>query len=204
MESIMKKIIPLILSLSLLFVTKAYGEEPLDVLKTAVDQVISILEDSTYKGKSELQHEALWNIMEKIFDFNMMSRRTLANNWKSFTPQEQKEFSGVFGRFLGDNYLNKIQSEFSGEKVEYLGQEMITGKKALVMTKILRKSVQTPIDYGMFLRNGKWKIYDVKIEGVSLLKNYRSQFIDILIKETPRQLIDRLKEKLNKYDSSTN
>lgn len=194
----MKKIIPLILSLSLLFITNAYGEEPLDVLKSAVDQVISILEDPTYKGKSELQHEALWDIISKIFDFNMISRRTLANNWKSFTPQEQNEFSGVFGRFLGDNYLNKIQSEFSGEKVEYLGQEMITGKKAVVMTNILRKSVKTPIDYGMFLRDGKWKIYDVKVEGVSLMKNYRSQFNDILIKETPQQLIERLKEKVNK------
>ena len=193
----MKKIMPLIFCLLIFITPDVHGEEPLNTLEEAIDSVISILEDPAYKDKPELQHKILWNVIREIFDFNIMSRRTLANNWKSFSPQEQKEFSEVFGIFLGDMYLNKIQTGFSGEKVNYLGQEMVSSKKANVMTKLIRKNVETPIYYGMFIRDGEWKIYDVKIEGVSLMKNYRAQFGELLIKETPRKLIERLKQKLS-------
>ncbi len=193
----MKKIVPLILIVLFLFTGLAYSEEPLAELKISVDRVINILADPVYKDDQKSQREAIWKIINDIFDFKMMSRMTVAKNWKAFTPQEQDEFAQVFGRFLGDSYLNKIQAEFSGEKVEYLEQEMISDQRAVVMTSILRKDVKVPMDYGMILRDNKWKVYDVKIEGVSLMKNYRSQFNDILIKETPRQLIERLRLKIN-------
>lgn len=193
----MKKILPLILIVLFLFTGLAYSEEPLAELKVSVDRVINILADPVYKDDQKSQREAIWKIINDIFDFKMMSRMTVAKNWKAFTPQEQDEFAQVFGRFLGDSYLNKIQAEFSGEKVEYLEQEMLSDQRAVVMTSILRKDVKVPMDYGMILRDNKWKVYDVKIEGVSLMKNYRSQFNDILIKETPRQLIERLRLKIN-------
>lgn len=193
----MKKLLALIFIALFLFSGGAYGEEPLDVLKVSVDRVINILEDPAFKEDQKSQREAIWKIIDDIFDFKMMSRMTVAKNWKAFTPEEQDEFAAVFGRFLGNSYLNKIQAEFSGEKVEYIEQEMVSGQRALVMTSILRKDVKVPMDYGMIFRDNKWKVYDVKIEGVSLMSNYRSQFNDILIKETPRQLIDRLKQKIN-------
>ena len=194
----MKKIIPVMFFIFLAFPSQPKAAQPLEVLKSAMDEVIVILEDSKYQDESmkEAQQEEIWENIRKIFDFNEMARRTLANNWRNFTSQQQQEFSDVFSRFLGENYLERIQSEFQGEKVSYLGEDMTTDTRAVVMTKVIRGSVETPIDYSMMLRNGTWKVYDVKVEGVSLMKNYRSQFSSILLKESPDQLIERLKDKI--------
>jgi len=125
-----------------------------------------------------------------------MARLTLARNWQAFTPSQQEEFSGLFGQFLGNTYLDKIQSGFSDEQVEYTGEELLSVTKAVVMTNLIRKGVKTPIHYSLQKKGDSWRIYDVKIEGVSLLKNYRTQFSNILIREKPEGLIAMLKNKL--------
>lgn len=198
----MKKIITLVIFILFVATSNVQAGEPLKTLKTEIDQVINILSDPAFKdpSKKEAQRESLWVIINRVFDFKIMSRLTLANNWSLFTPEQQKEFSKVFGRFLGDTYLNKIQSSFSGEQVKYLGDETLTNNRSVVMTKIIGKDREIPIDYNMILTDGKWKIYDVKIEGISLLKNYRSQFGNILINEKPEKLIAQLKSKVKKLD----
>ena len=176
----------------------SFGSQPMETLRYAVDNVISILEDKTYQNsqQKEDQQQKIWDIFVQIFDFEEMSKRTLANDWRSFTPQQQVEFSDIFAKFLGNTYLGKLQKEFNGESVDYLGNEMLTDTKAVVRTTILRQGVEVPIDYSMLLKENAWKIYDVKIEGVSLLKNYRAQFRSILMKNSPEYLIDMLKKKI--------
>ena len=194
----MKRVILILFLLFFCLSSTAHSAQPLDVLKDAINQVLSILEDPVYQDASrkESQQKKIRCIINQIFDFKEMSKRTLARNWKIFTAQQKKEFSDVFGEFLADNYLKKIQTGFKGEKVVFLSQEMVTDTKAMAKTKILRETVEIPVDYSMLMRSGTWKVYDVKIEGVSLMKNYRAQFSSILLKEKPSQLIDRLRKKI--------
>lgn len=193
----MKRIILILLFACILLPINAYSAQPNDILQTAIDQVIFILEDPAYQDESRktVQKEKLWKIIGEIFDFEEMSKRTLARNWKGFSPPQQKEFTEVFGNFLTANYLKKIQSGFKGEKVVYLDYEKINETKAFVETKIIRESVEIPVNYSMLVSNNSWRIYDVKIEGVSLMKNYRVQFNSILRKESPDQLIETLRKK---------
>lgn len=188
-----------ILLLTTVTVSFALETQPIDVLKTPINRVISILKDPQYHdaAKKDEQREKMWEIIQSVFDFKEISRRTLARNWKHFGPEQQKQFIHVFSEFLGDNYLNRIQSEYKNQRVIYKSQKMLSGNKALIRTKILRENdIEIPVDYKMKARNHVWKIYDVNIEGVSLVNNYRSQFARILLKETPEQLIKRLKIKL--------
>ena len=176
----------------------ASGNQPMDDLKGPIDQVVDILKDPQYQAADQKarQRDKMWTIIQAVFDFQEISRRTLANNWKLLSPDQQKEFVDVFSEFLGNTYLDKIQGEYKNEKVLYLGQDMLTESKALIKTKILRENnVDIPVDYSMLRLDQGWKIYDVNIEGVSLVQNYRSQFNQILMKEIPAQLIDRLKKK---------
>jgi len=194
----LKKVIVFLFLLLAFWPAQAHCEQPLEVLRGAIDHVISILEDPALRDETrkESQHKKIWDAIKQIFDFEEMSKRTLARNWKRFTQQQKEEFTDTFGEFLADNYLRKIQKDFKAEKVIYLNQDMVTDTKALVKTKILRKAVEIPVDYGMLIRDKSWRVYDVKIEGVSLMKNYRAQFQNILIKESPSQLIERLKKKI--------
>jgi phospholipid transport system substrate-binding protein len=193
--------------LCILFITSplhSYGAQPMDVLKQAVDEVLTILADPAYQDPSgaDEQQEKLWKIIHDVFDFHEMSRSTAGRHWKRFSESQKKEFTDVFGRFLADNYLHKIRSGFKGEKVAYIEQYMVTDTKAVVKTEIKRENGDIPVDYSMILLDGAWRVYDVKIEGVSLVKNYRSQFHSILMDESPDRLIEMLKEKLAGEKSS--
>lgn len=194
----MKKILPILFIFLMIMHSPSWGAEPLDILKGQVDQVMSILQDPQYSDQSKkgAQRERIWAIIRGFFDMEEMSKRAVAQHWKRFTPQEQKEFIKVFGDFLGDNYLQKIQGGFKGEKVIYGSQEQIGESKATVNTKILRANVETPVNYSMAKDGDSWKVYDVTIEGVSLVRNYRSQFSQILVNESPAQLIERVKKKI--------
>lgn len=173
---------------------------PLDAIKGPIDQVILILNDPVYKdgGLRVQQREKIWGTIKVIFDFNEISKRTLARNIKIFSKEERTAFSAVFSEFLGNTYVDKIQGEYSNEKIIYVSQEIIKETKALTKTKILRETLEIPVDYRLKLIRGQWKVYDIIVEGVSLVKNYRIQFNKILKKETPAQLIERLDKKLKR------
>jgi phospholipid transport system substrate-binding protein len=171
--------------------------QPLETLKVAVDQAMKILDDPQYKDEvqKETQRDEIWKVIRQVFDLQGIAQITLGKNWRQFTQDEKNEFTEVFGRFLGNNYVEKIQSGFSGEKVKYLEQEIITDTKSIVKTKIVRESMEIPVDYKMQKTGAEWRVYDVIIEGVSLIKNYRTQFNSILMKNTPKQLIETIKKK---------
>jgi phospholipid transport system substrate-binding protein len=169
------------------------------VIKTPIDAVIAILNDPQYSsaGAKSAQRDKIWKTVKPMFDFTEISKRAVANNWKEFTDTEKAQFADVFAQFLGNTYIDKIQGEYHNEQIVYIGQEFYKNIYAKVKTQIIRETIEIPVNYRMFKNaEGQWKIYDIIIEGVSLVKNYRSQFANILINKKPAQLIQQLSEKL--------
>ncbi len=193
----MKRII-LVLTVCFVATTALAGvKKPIDELKEPIQNGINILKDPQYHddSKKELQREKIWEIVKQAFDFIQVSKRALARNWRDFTPQQRKDFTDAFAERLKNTYIDKIQGEFHNEEVVFLDEDILSDKKAKVRTKLIREKIEIPIDYSMLLtKKGKWKVYDVNVEGVSLVQNYRKQFSDILAKDPPDKLIDRLKK----------
>ncbi|MCG6906008.1 MAG: ABC transporter substrate-binding protein [Desulfobacteraceae bacterium] len=171
---------------------------PMEALKGPVNTVLQILQDPQYDPpeQRQLQRDRIWDVTRGIFDFTEMAKRSLALNWRAFTPRQRKEFTELFSELTAHSYLEQIKGTYTGLAVEFLGEEMLAGDKAMVKTKVRREEVETPVDYRMLQEGGRWLVYDVNIEGVSLVQNYRTQFREILAKETPEQLIQKLKDKL--------
>jgi len=200
----MRKFVSVLVFLFMAVPSLALGIQPMDVVKGPMNEVLELLKSPEYKevSKRDFQREKIWEIIRRVFDFNEMAKRALARNWKSFSPEQQKEFSELFAEFLGNTYIDKIQGGFQDEKVVYLKQEMKSRNKAFVKTKIVRESMEIPVGYNLKILNGTWKVYDVNIEGVSLVKNYRSQFRKILMRKSPAHLINRLKKKIEKQKNA--
>jgi phospholipid transport system substrate-binding protein len=173
------------------------AEGPMNSLRKPIEDITKILQSSKPQtvDEKQAQRDKIFVITRQIFDFVEMGKRSLARNWKNFTPEQRKNFSDVFADHLNNTYMDKIQSEYQDETVEFLSEEKVSDDKALVKSIIKRRTVNVPVDYSVLLSNNVWRVYDVNIEGVSLIKNYRTQFDEILSKETPDQLIDRLRKK---------
>jgi phospholipid transport system substrate-binding protein len=182
------------------------AEEPMEALKPPVEEVLAILKDSRYQSdehKAE-QLDRLHRVIRELFDFTEIAKRTLARNWRSFTPQQRKAFSEVFAELLENTYTGKIRGEFQDEKIVFLEQEMLSERKSLVRSHIVRETTEVPVDYRMILKKDGWRVYDVIVEGISLVQNYRTQFDDILVKESPAQLIERLEKKVAELQTQPN
>lgn len=202
----MKKILVCCIGLYLALYASAQGAQPLEEIRKPIDQIIQILKDLKYQEPAQktVQREKIREIVTQMFDFREISMRTLATYWKDFSAEQQKEFTEVFSEFLGNIYLDRVQGEFRNEKVIYIGQELDVDTKSVVKTKIVRENgIEIPVDYSLRKGAGGWRIYDVNIEGVSLVKNYRSQFREILLKEKPDKLIGILKDKVQKQRAKT-
>lgn len=183
----------------LMFPAAALGTEPMAVIKTPVDSVIAILNDPRYRAADThaAQRDEIWTIVQPMFDFEEIAKRSVARNWNDFSAAEKTSFTDVFAQFLGNTYIDKIQGEYHNEQIVYLGQDFYADTYAEVKTQILRETFVIPVNYRMLKgTDGQWKVYDIIVEGVSLVKNYRSQFATILSKDKPAQLIQRLNEKL--------
>jgi phospholipid transport system substrate-binding protein len=196
-----KTVCSILILMSVGLIHLAYGAQPLDELKRPIEEVINILRDPQYKdaAKKDLQREKMWEIARKIFDFEAIARGTLTRfRWDGYTPRQREEFTDAFTEFIGNNYFNKIQGQYHNEEVVFLKQEMLTESKARVMTKIRRESIEIPVDYSMWMRDGGWKIFNVYIEGVSLLGNYRNEFERFLTNSSIEDLISELKKKVER------
>ncbi|MBU0969544.1 MAG: ABC transporter substrate-binding protein [Proteobacteria bacterium] len=167
-----------------------------DQLKQTIDSIIAVLKNPEFKSETQKENRrvALKKIVAERFDFEKMSQLSLARHWKERTESEKSEFVVLFGRLLEDTYIAKVEA-YTDETVVFLN-ERIEKKKAQIDTKVATKSVEIPINYRMYTReNGQWMVYDVVIEGVSLVGNYRSQFGQILEKDSFEVLMDKLKKK---------
>ncbi|GFK95067.1 putative phospholipid-binding protein MlaC [Fundidesulfovibrio magnetotacticus] len=159
-----------------------------DTLKTSVDEVLRVL--SASKPGSPGRAEALYKAVSSVFDPEELARRTLATNWDAFKPEERERFTKAFLKLLERTYLRRIEA-YTDEKVLFLGEAPLADGRVEVSTKIVTSTKEVPIVYRL-IHKADWKVYDVVIEGVSLVQNYRNQFSQILAKETPAQLIARV------------
>jgi len=169
---------------------------PTDRIRETVDQVLAIFKDPGWKkeSKSNERRATLKDIIARRFDFTEMAKRSLGSEWRRRTPQEQKEFVQLLTDLLERAYLDKIDSA-GGEKVQY-GRERVDGDHAEVNTKIVdSKGREFSVDYRLHRVNGDWKVYDVIIDDISLVNNYRAQFNRVLANSSYEKLVERLKEK---------
>jgi phospholipid transport system substrate-binding protein len=176
-----------------------FAGEPTEQVKQTVDEVIKILNNKELKKpeNSKTRSARIREVIEKGFDFAEMAKRSLGIYWKQRTPEEQKEFVSLFSDLLEDTYIRKIE-RYENEKVTYVG-ERTEGQYSTVKTEILgTNGVEVPVDYRIFMKGQKWEVYDIVIEGVSLVNNYRSQFYQIIGSGSYADLAKRLKAKVIK------
>jgi phospholipid transport system substrate-binding protein len=183
-----------VLALVVLVVTPAIAGAPTEQLRQRIDQVIKVLDEPALRDKPPERQAAIRKIAEDIFDYPDAARRALGAHWSARAPQEREEFVRLFADVLDRAYVSKIDL-YQGEKVGYLG-DTIDADQATVKTRIAtKKGSEVPIDYRMHLNNGRWLVYDVIIEGVSLVANYRNQFNKIVQTESYQALVDKLRSK---------
>jgi len=181
-------------ALVLLLASPVYAGAPTETLKQTVDRIVQILADPALQDKPEQRRTEVRKIAEGIFDYPDTARRALGPHWNARTPQQQQEFAKLFADLLDRAYISKIEL-YQGERVRYVG-ETVDGEEGTVKTVIAtKKSSEIPVDYRMHLRNGRWLVYDVIIEGVSLVSNYRTQFNKIVQTESYDALVQRLRAK---------
>jgi phospholipid transport system substrate-binding protein len=172
--------------------------DPVVFIKDAVDEIIFILQDEKLAvpiRRAERKNRVV-TIVEKKFDFREMSMRALAKHWQERSPEEQDRFVLLFKTLLENTYIAKIET-YSGEKVVFK-KAALQGNKAIVYSDLIRKNMETPVNYKLKNNGDRWLVYDVEVEGVSLVNNYRTQFASILSKENFSGLIIRLEEKVSK------
>ncbi|MDA8084465.1 MAG: ABC transporter substrate-binding protein [Nitrospiraceae bacterium] len=177
----------------------ASAEKPLETVKGYADKVLDVLRDPALKGESskKVRKEKIREISKKMFDFNELSKRTLSNHWRKLNPEQQQEFVRLYTSLLEDAYADKILS-YTNEKITFSREIMLSDRIAEVQSIVQRRTAEIPIYYRVMLKDGAWRVYDVVIEGVSLINNYRSQFREILLKDTPEALLQTLRKKVGK------
>ena len=182
----------------------ADGDQPIEALRKGVEAGLRILQDQKFKDADlkDVQRQKLRIILQQLFDFREFSKRVLASSWKHFTPLQREAFIEVFTEFLGKFYMGQLQEKYRDETLIYAGQEMKSATRALVYIKVVWKGQKIPVDLRMIKRRGVWKVYDIQLIGISAVRNYRAQFKALLTKETPAGVIELMKEKIKKMDSS--
>ena len=189
----------IVFSLLIIFILSvpAYAGAPTVAVDKTVKRVLDVLRDPKLKSPAakDIKKEKLRVIYKDMFDEMEFSRRTLTRNWKKFTPDQRKEFVNLFEQVLERAYLDKIL-DYSNEKIIFYKEDTLTDNQVEVQSKIVTASKEIPIFYRMILKDGKWKVYDVVVENVSLVQNYRTQFNEILADGTPEQLLQTLRKKV--------
>ena len=180
----------------------AFADTPLEALKSSIDKITSVLDDTAFReshSRKEL-NQKLIEVAQDRFNWEEIAKRSLGLYWKERTQEEKQEFSLLIKDLLIHSYLDKIVDNYSGETIRY-DKEIVKGKRAHIDVRIINKS-ETSIDLGVRMLNygTQWLIYDLIIEGVSSIKNYRVQFYDIIRQSSYSELIKKLKEKTKEKD----
>ena len=186
----------LALGLAVITAVPAAAGVPTDQLRGAVDRVLKTLDDPSFKGADKVadRRVAVRKIANEIFDFGEIAKRSMARHWQPLSEAQRTEFVGLFADLLERSYISKIET-YGGEKIQYTS-EKIDGDYATVSTRIVTKNgTEVPVDYRMKKGGDRWLVYDVSIEGVSLVSSYRTQFNKIIQTSSYNQLVSKLKNK---------
>jgi phospholipid transport system substrate-binding protein len=183
--------------LFLLLSLPVHAGVPMDTVQANVDKVIEVLRDPKLKAESakETKKERLRHIYDDMFDQVELSRRALAQNWNKLNLAQREEFVNLFRQMLEKTYIDQILA-YVDEKVVFDREVQLSGTQAEIQTIVVTSSKKIPVFYRVNLKGGGWKVYDVVIENVSLVSNYRTQFNDILAKNTPEQMLEILRKKV--------
>ena len=187
----------------LIFLTTAFSStslagEPTEEIKETTDKIIAILTEPALKGpdKKNERNRLVRKVVDERFDWGEMSRRALARHWRKRSDKEKKLFIDLFGRLLERTYMDRVGG-YSGEKVLYEG-ERVDGKYGIVKVKIVtKKETEIPVKYRVKKKGGEWLVYDISVQGVSLINNYRKQFNSIILRSSFNDLIKKLEAKVS-------
>jgi phospholipid transport system substrate-binding protein len=175
------------------------GGAATEAIKGTINEVIRILSDPNMKKPERAQERR--KLLEKVvgdrFSYDEMAKRTLAAQWQKLNEKERTEFVDLFKRLLTNSYADKVEG-YSGEQVQYIN-ERLEGDYAEVRTKAVSGKAEIPLDYRMLNRNGDWRVYDVVVDGVSLVSNYRGQFAKIIRTSGYDDLIKQLRDKSDQF-----
>jgi phospholipid transport system substrate-binding protein len=192
-------IVALAVSVSVPAAAGATGS-PTEQLKGQIDRVLKTLDDPELKkdGRARERRQAVRKIADDIFDFSETAKRSLARHWQARSAGERQEFVGLFADLLERSYISKIEL-FNGERIVFVN-ETIEDDQATVRTRIITKQgSEVPVDYRMLRRGDRWLAYDVVIEGVSLVANYRTQFNKIIQTSSYQELVKKMKTKQEEF-----
>jgi phospholipid transport system substrate-binding protein len=195
----MKRFYPALINLFiiLLIATTVYAGAPMEKLRKDVTGVLDVLKDPVKKKEfaNEIKSDKISPVYEVMFDDVELSKRALARNWNNLTIPQRQEFVKLFRQVLEKAYGDKIVS-YNNEKVLFDRETMLSDSIAEIKTRVVTSSKEIPVNYMMIQKKGVWKVYDVVVENVSLVQNYRTQFNDILAKNTTEQLLEILRKKV--------
>lgn len=168
-------------------------------VEAATKKVLDILKNPKLKGEANKveRRKQVFDVLASQFDFHEMSKLALGRQWRGLSEADRNEFAGIFQKLISNTYLTRLD-QYADEKVSVDGERAKGSTKVVVQTRVITKSKEIPIDYSMKKVDGKWVVYDVKVEGVGLIKNYRSQFASFLKKKSYKELVEQLKGKVEK------
>ena len=192
-------LVPLFFLMTLVIAGPSMAGGPTEDVRDTTDKLIAIVSDPAMKT-SDMASERARRIraaVDERFDWREMSKRTLARHWKKRSDREKENFVDLFGKLLERTYLDKVEG-YSGEKVLYVG-EKVDGKYGIVLVKIVtEKDTEILVKYKLKNKDSEWLVYDISIQGVSLVNNYRKQFKSIMTRSSYEDLVKKLKKKVEK------
>jgi phospholipid transport system substrate-binding protein len=174
----------------------AEAATPTEQVRTAIDRVLQLVQDPALRApaRAEERRRQIRTVANEIFDWQETGKRALARHWQARTPQQREEFSALFADLVERSYVSKIEG-YTGEKIVY-GSETVEGEQATVRTRLVtRNNTEIPIDYRLSRTGDRWRVYDVLIEGVSLVASYRNQFNRVIQQSGYDELIRKMKSK---------
>jgi len=174
-----------------------WAGEPIDQIKQTTDKILSILADPALKNPSLTQERrsSIRRAVDELFNWEEMTRRSLARYWDQRTAEEKKEFVRLYSDLLERTYMDKIEG-YSGEKVIYRGESVENNYAVVKVNIATKKNTDIRVEYRLKKEGNKWLVYDISIEGVSLVNNYRTQFNSIISQSSYENLIKRLRDKV--------
>ena len=172
----------------------AWAGPPTEIVRQVIEKALDILKDPSSHGEARWQK--VKRIVDPHFDYQEMAKRSLGPTWGKLSAGQRSEFVDLFAQLLEASYSDKIEKYAQRVKIDYTG-EILEGDYAEVRTVVVRANDRIPLNYRLLNEGGTWKVYDVVIEGVSLVSNYRSQFSRIIHESSYAELVRRLKTKVS-------
>ena len=190
----------LLLSFGLASAPAAEAGPPTDQLRDGIDRIFKILGDPEMRGdeKAAQRKTAVTRIAAEIFDFGEMSKRTLGRHWEQRTPAERQDFARLFTQLIQRTYFSRID-EHGSEKTLFRGETVEADRAVVRTTLLLARGVQMPLDYSMLSTGDRWRVYDLSIDGISLVANYRAQFNRIIRSTSYADLVARMKSQPGEF-----